>query len=288
MSTKSYSGFLFIGDCNLSDTAPGCRSGDYLDAVLSKIKWALDKSLELNLKPVFLGTFTKKKFELNVFYKLISVLSGYNALIFSGSGSDIEVSSTIGILKQLEIIDCGASTNGSIKASIDINGIATGIKYIPKSMDFPASGDGSIIVTNKSIESSPKIGECPLVVSCFDSTPDHGEMPGYRFISTGKLARRSPDCSNPVIFTVSGELSEINLLNVPCEEIEDLSPTQLASDITKAYKSSEFARLIQEESIRASKQQSDENYLANELNKISLEMNLQSAPFIILSNLLYP
>ena len=48
-------GLLFIGDPHIASRAPGFRKDDYPEAILKKLKWALDFAREHRLRPVLLG-----------------------------------------------------------------------------------------------------------------------------------------------------------------------------------------------------------------------------------------
>jgi predicted phosphodiesterase len=50
-----YSGLLCIGDPHLASRVPGFRKDDYPQAVLNKLKWALDYALRERLLPAILG-----------------------------------------------------------------------------------------------------------------------------------------------------------------------------------------------------------------------------------------
>lgn len=304
---KTYNGLLIIGDAFLSSTRPGRRLDDDFQMVaLAKIAKCLSHAKSSGLKPIFVGSLTRKTFEVGVFSKLIHLLSGADVLVVAGDSEykpksgEINPHSTCKLLADSGIIRLAEEPGiaESILISTSAGKRPVCLFAVPQGHSTPANmgfkegvhkGETVFVLAKLANERSTTVSEEP--------GPDSrsSEWPGVSYYVTNalnvqepirKIGRTTWLSTGPLVRTHVGEISaipsawewtpETDFTRVVIEHASHVFDDEgfASKAVAKAYKNSEFTQLLKSESKRASQSTSCENFIENETAQIYKEINL--------------
>lgn len=316
---KTYNGIMVIGDVVLSNTRPGRRLDEgFSDLAFKKLEISLNMARDNNLKPIIIGSLTKKSFEISIYSRLISLLSSRNILIiageneYRGAGTLINPHSTAKLLSESGIVDLAEESHvhEKIIISTDVGNETVCLLTVPERLNAPANigiNEGvnpgeKVILLSKSNEDFALNEETSAIIA-----KDKHEWPGCDlFITEKSNPDKSIDLCGRTTWLSTGPLVRHQIEHEPFEPCVWIcrtlnSPEKIVLEherhvfdmegfvsdaVQKSYDSSEFTAMLKEESIRAQEEISDDKFLEKELSDIYSKIDTPLEAREIITNLM--
>lgn len=304
---KNYKGVMFIGDTVLSNTRPGRRLDEnFSEIAFNKLENALNIAKGDNLKPVIIGSLTKRPFEISVYSRLIPLLSGRDILMiaganeYKGAGTLINPHSTGKLLHESGIISLAEEAGISEKILINtVNGAETVcLLSVPERQAAPVNiglqegvktGERVIILAKGSSEFDlndeldPSIKKeafewpgCDLFVTeKMHANGDLKTVGRTTWLNTGPLVRHQieHESAEPRVWVWHPGVAPEAVSIKHDRHVFDIDG--FASEVVQdAYDSSEFTQMLKNESIRAQENTQDSTFLDDELKNIFQEKSV--------------